>query len=166
MNPSDDSLATGYVRVDTDVTCVVTRFHVRSVWALLRFYRFFLSVQRNSREVRGLLKSVFLIENWHTCYTLSLWSDDNAILSFNTKVRAHVHAANSAFRDVSISPDGADIWSAQFRLLALSAYNLRWHDVSIDATFRDRISVRIPDNARHPGLHEPVGSRGRSSHVI
>jgi hypothetical protein len=69
---------------------------------------------------------VFLIENLRTCYTLSLWEDEFAIVDFGD-VRAHVDAANAAFgHTYRLDLNRPEIWSAQFRLWAISAHNLNW----------------------------------------
>ena len=46
------------------------------------------------------MKTLFLFEDSRTCYTLSLWRDEAAIVNFNTRVHAHIAAANWAFRDL------------------------------------------------------------------
>ena len=127
------SIGTGYERVESDVTCVMTRFEVRSTWALLRFYWLFRQVRAGSRGIPGLLASLFLIENRRTCYTLSLWRDDAAILQFNNHVVAHVHAANSCFRHLAKVDQRPRLWSAQFKLFAVSSTNLQWQGVDVMA---------------------------------
>src|SRR5262245_61366460 len=87
---------TSFARTDSSVSCVLTRFRLRSIWAMAPFYLRFRSVQREARQVSGLIKALFLIEDLRTCYTLSLWRDDAAILSFNSCVPSHIHAANFA----------------------------------------------------------------------
>lgn len=125
------SAGTGYGKVESDVACVITRFEVRSTVALLRFYWSFRRVRAQSRRIPGLLASLFLIENRRTCYTLSLWQDEAAILRFNTQVVAHVHAANACFRDLATVDRRALLWSAQFKLFAVSPNNLRWRGVDV-----------------------------------
>src|SRR5262249_21140230 len=67
-------------RVNTTVSCVLTRFHVTSLFGLVHLYLAFRRVRAESQSNAGLLTAVFLIENMQTCYTLSLWQDDWAIL--------------------------------------------------------------------------------------
>jgi hypothetical protein len=77
------------------------------------------------------LQALFLIENLHTCYTLSLWANDCAIVDFG-QVRAHITAANSAFRPTYRQDlQRAEIWSAQFRLWAVSSHNLNWEEFDL-----------------------------------
>lgn len=133
-----EASGTGYDRVDTTVSCLLTRFRVRSVWSLLRCYRSFRRVRSESRDIPGLLASAFLVENPHTCYTLSLWSDAGAIREFNTKVRAHIAAANASVRDIEFRSGGPQLWSAQFRLSAVSPYNLRWDRLDLGARINGR----------------------------
>lgn len=123
-------IGTGYQVIDTDVVCVLTRFHVRSLRALLRCYLRFRTVRSASRGIPGLIASLFLIENLRTCYTLSLWKNESAILEFNTKVVSHIRAANSCFADLVEGTAGPELWSAQFRLDAVSN-NLRWSGVEV-----------------------------------
>lgn len=121
----------GFARVDTTVSCVLTRFRLRSSWSLIPFYFAFRRVRKAAGSVGGLLKAVFLIEDTHTCYTLSLWSGDDAIVDFG-RLRAHVDAANSAFRPTYRQGlRRAEIWSAQFRLWAISCHNLNWEGVDL-----------------------------------
>lgn len=118
--------ATGYEQVSTTISCLLTRFHLRTPWSLIHFYRSFRRVRKEARSVPGLLKTVFLIENVRTCYTLSFWKNTEAIYAFNVKVNSHIRAANSSFQHLEFAPSGVQLWSAQFRLSAVSPHNLRW----------------------------------------
>lgn len=131
-----------FARMDTTVSCVLTRFRLRSAWSLIPFYMAFRRVRRSSEDVSGLLKAVFLIEDWRTCYTMSLWRDDCAIVDFG-RVGAHITAANSAFgptwrKDLK----RAEIWSAQFRLWAVSAHNLNWEGLDLQTVMADQWARR------------------------
>lgn len=111
-------------RVDVKVSCMLTRFRLSSTWSMIAFYLAFRRIRRAAREIEGLLHAAFFIEDLHTCYTFSLWKDDWSIVEFGG-VQAHVRAATSAFgptyrRDLGRS----EIWSAQFRLWAVSCHNL------------------------------------------
>ncbi len=128
----------GFARVDTTLSCVLTRFRLRSRWSLIPFYIAFRRVRRAAQEVGGLLKAVFLVEDSHTCYTLSLWKDDWSIVDFGN-VRAHVDAANSAFGPTYREDLGrAEIWSAQFRLWAVSCHNLSWEGLDLQPILGDQ----------------------------
>ena len=131
MRRSALALGTGYDRVDSDVMCVITRFQLRSTWSLLRFYWLFRSVRAQSKQVAGLITSGFLFEDLRTCYTLSIWRDERAILRFNGDVAAHVHAATGCFGDLDTVNHRKALWSAQFRLFALSPCNLQWEGVDL-----------------------------------
>ena len=121
----------GFERVESTVTCVLTRFHVRSVWDLLRFYRTFCRVRRDARGIKGLLHAGFLVEGPRTCYSFSLWSDEGAILEFGTFVQSHVHAARHAFRSTFRKDlQRPEIWSTQWQLSAASN-NLNWEGVDL-----------------------------------
>ena len=130
----DDRPFTGaaFARVDTVVSCVLTRFRLRSVLSLIPFYRAFRRVRNSSREIGGLLQAVFLVEDLHTCYTLSIWKNDSAVVEFSTRVHEHIYAANSAFGPTYNPESGrAEIWSAQFRLWAVSCCNLNWEGLDM-----------------------------------
>lgn len=136
----DDYPSTGaaFARMDTTVSCVMTRFRLRSVRSLIPFYLHFRKVRRASMKVDGLLKAVFLIENLHTCYTMSIWKNDCAIVEFGG-VYAHVAAANSAFGPTWRNDlKRAEIWSAQFRLWAVSAHNLNWEGLDLQTVLADQ----------------------------
>ena len=127
-----------FARVDTTLSCVLTRFQLRSYWSLISFYLAFRRVRRAAQDVGGLLKAVFLIEDLRTCYTLSLWKDDWAIVDFG-RVRAHVNAANSAFGPTYRQDlKRAEIWSAQFRLWAVSCHNLNWEGLDLQTILADQ----------------------------
>lgn len=120
-----------FARVDTKMSCVMTRFRLRSAWSLIPFYLAFRRVRRSAQDVSGLLNSAFFIENLHTCYTMSIWKDDCSIVDFGS-IREHVMAANSAFgpayrKDLK----RAEIWSAQFRMWAVSSHNLNWEGLDM-----------------------------------
>jgi hypothetical protein len=139
-NWPDDRPYTGasFARVNTTVSCVLTRFRLRSAWSLIPFYLAFRRVRRDARDVAGLLQAAFLIEDMHTCYTMSLWNDDCAIVDFGG-VRAHIFAANSAFgRTYREDLNRAEIWSAQFRLWAVSCHNLNWEGLDLQTVLADQ----------------------------
>lgn len=128
MTTSDqEAVGTGYTRTDTQVSCVMTRFHLRSVFGLIAFFFAYRRVARESASIPGLLKTAFLVEGLHTCHTFSLWQDPTAIFTFNSRVRAHIDAANWSFSQLrSREASGPEMWSVQFRLWAVSPHNLRW----------------------------------------
>jgi hypothetical protein len=136
----DDRLYSGaaFARMDTTISCLLTRFQLRSVWSLIPFYLAFRRVRRSAKDVSGLLKAVFLIENLRTCYTMSFWKNDCAIVDFS-RVNAHIKAANSAFgptyrKDLK----RPEIWSAQFRLWAVSCHNLNWEGLDLQTLLGDQ----------------------------
>lgn len=128
-----------YTRVDSSISCMLTRFRVRSPLGLIRGYWSYRQVRKQARCIEGLITSRFLIEGPHTYYTFSLWANARAILEFNTRVPLHAWAANSAFRDLQFSPAGPQLWSAQFRLSAVSPHNLRWEGVDLGAAITDAV---------------------------
>lgn len=127
-----------FARVDTSISCVLTRFHLRSSWSLIPFYLAFRRVRKEARQVAGLLQAVFLVEDRRTCYTLSLWKDDQSIVRFGG-VRSHIDAANSIFTSGSCNGrKGPEIWSAQFRMWAVSCHNLNWEGLDLKTHLADQ----------------------------
>ncbi len=141
----DDLPFTGaaYERVGGTVSCVLTRFHLRSALWLPLFFLAFRRVYRQAREtVPGLIKAVFLVEGTKTCYTLSLWRDDRAIIDFGTRVHAHVSAANWAFARTFRKDLGQpEIWSVQWRLWAVS-HNLNWDGMDLREVLAGQLGKR------------------------
>jgi hypothetical protein len=122
-----------FARIDTSISCLLTRFRLRSPLLLIPFYLSFRKVRQASRRIDGLLEAVFLVEDWRTCYTLSIWRDDSAIVHFGS-VREHAEAANTAFRATRNEDTGhPEIWSAQFRLWAISCHNLSWTGLDLES---------------------------------
>lgn len=122
----------GYERVDSRVTCVITRFQLRSVVDLVRLYRLYRHVRRDARQrCSGLLHAGFLVEGLHTFYSLTLWSDDAAILQFGTVVDSHVRVAGRGL-GATFRPDleRPEVWSTQWNLAAVSE-NLNWEEVDL-----------------------------------
>lgn len=147
-----------YERVDCRVACVFTRFRLRHWWSLPFFYLAFRRVRRHSRRVDGLLRASFLVDDLHTCCTLSIWRDDRAIVDFSTHVRAHVDAANYAFgptfrRDLQ----RPEIFSVQWRLWGVS-HNLNWGDLDLRAVLAEQTG-RPADEIGHGRHLEPQEGR-------
>jgi hypothetical protein len=128
-----EAFATGYEAVETAVSCHLTRFRVRSALNLLRFYLLFRRIRDASREIQGLITTVFVVENYRTFYILSLWANVDAILEFNARVMDHIASANWSMRRLARVDSGPLLWSAQFRLSAVSPHNFRWEGVDIES---------------------------------
>jgi len=142
MTKSD---ATGYATVTSDVRCVITRFQVKSVIALLRSYIAFRRVRSASARVPGLLKAVFVVENRRTFYSVSIWRDAAAVLEFNTFVSAHAEAATFAVpRTYDRTRGRYELWSAEFHLTALST-NTNWDTFDIKAHVDASVAVGVPN---------------------
>lgn len=88
---------------------------------------------KEAEQVPGLLRSVFLIENLTTCYSLSLWSRWDDIPIFGTRAPYHVRAARSVFGRLQMSKyGGPELWSTKWRLTSISN-NLSWEDFDLRA---------------------------------
>jgi hypothetical protein len=131
LDPSLDE--PGNHPVDVPITCVITRFGLRSARYLLPTYLDYRRVVKEAAQAQapGLLRSAFLIENPTTCYSVSIWSSRAAIPIFGTRVPYHVSAARRVFGRVRVSKSrGPEIWSAKWRLTSVSN-NLNWDDLDL-----------------------------------
>jgi hypothetical protein len=141
LGRQDISLGTGYSPVDTAVSCVLTRFNVRSLWSLIRFYLAYRAIKYEAQSIPGLLVTAFLIEGPRTCCTLSIFSNPEAIGDFNVKIRSHITAANASFRHLRFASGRPQLWSAQFHLAAISSKNFRWGSQTVDASLADALKA-------------------------
>ena len=131
----------GFARMNTTISCVVTRFRLNSPLAIVPFYLAFRRVRTEARQIQGFLETVFLLEDTRTFYTMSLWENDSAILEFgNTK--EHVKAANSLFSSYSHGKGDLEVWSAQFRLWAVSPNNFNWPGLNLQHLLGDQWDKR------------------------
>lgn len=86
----------------------------------------------------GLLRNAFLFENPTTWYSLSIWAERDAILSFGTHVVSHVAAARKVFPRLAFEGDrGPELWSTKWRLVSVSN-NLNWGDFDLRESIRSR----------------------------
>jgi hypothetical protein len=123
--------AASYALTDSTVSCILTRFRVRSFWSMIPFYFAFKRVRKDASNLSGFLEAIFLVENLRTCYTLSLWKNGAAIAEFGS-IKSHIDAANHAFYPVYRKDlNRPEIWSAQFRLWAVSCHNLNWEGLNV-----------------------------------
>lgn len=121
----------GYARLETQVSCVITRFRLRAAWWLPWMWLAYRHIRRDARQVPGLLRTAFLVEDPRTCFVLSIWADDRALLDFGTRVDSHVHIARRTFyKTFDKRRRRAEIWSTQWRLQAVSN-NLSWGDFDL-----------------------------------
>lgn len=130
--PKPPDLPQSHCPVDVPVTCVITRFGLRSQISLLALLRDNRQIVRAARAQQniGLLRSAFLIESPRVCYSLSIWSGDPAM---SASVQAHIEAANRVFGRLATSPDGTpELWSTQWRLVS-TTNNLNWGDFDLRA---------------------------------
>jgi hypothetical protein len=119
--------------VDVPISCVITRFGLRSARSLLPTYLDYRNTVREAEQTNtpGLLRSAFLIENPTTCYSVSIWASRNDIPAFGTNVPSHVSAARKVFGRVFLSKyGGPEIWSTKWRLTSVSN-NLNWADFDL-----------------------------------
>jgi hypothetical protein len=117
--------------LESEVTCVLTRFVVRRPWDFVATYRDFRRVMEQAKRVDGLLQSVFLIESPNAFLTLSIWRNERAIAHFGTVATAHVHAGNEVFHRLRYTQGrGPELWSTHWRLTEVSN-NANWGDLSL-----------------------------------
>ena len=127
-------------RTNSSITCVLTRFRLRHATDLLATRRDYHEVVAGARQTSGLLASAFLVENVHTCFSLSIWDSPRSIPKFGTNVPAHIPAARRVFGRARVDPDGgAEVWSTKWSLRSFSN-NLSWggFDLSEHLTDPDR----------------------------
>jgi len=99
--------------------CVTTRFRLKRPWHLVRMYLAFWAMRPDLDAAPGLLRSAFLVEGPHACFTLSIWESEAALERF-ASVPNHVDALRRAQRWCH------DIWSAYWRLDAVSRSAQCW----------------------------------------
>jgi hypothetical protein len=131
----DDDYGTGYRRVNSTMACVVTRFRMKSLLGVIGCYRHYRRIRAASRRQTGLLAALFAFDDTRTCYTISIWSDDEAILRFNTESSRHIRAGNWLAGRLDTCEGRPELWSAKFSLQAIGD-NLQWHGVDTRATLR------------------------------
>lgn len=145
----------GYRRLNTEVGCVITRFHLRSVWSLPWMWLAYLRIRWEARQIQGLLRTAFLVEGPRTCYLFSIWADDRAIKEFGTRVDTHVQAARLSFqRTFNRRRKRAEVWSTQWRLWGVSN-NLQWDDFDLREAMDPEARAAVDDAKIEPGL-EPL----------
>ncbi len=109
--------------------CIMTRLRVRSVLGLWTLFLMYRRIRKATRGLEGLIVASFLIEDWRTFITFSLWSESSAILRFNVTVE-HIMAANRSFGLVEWVRSKPIIWSGQFRLEGVSRFNHEWNELA------------------------------------
>jgi hypothetical protein len=115
-----------FMAVESDVFCVLTRFHLRSPLLLVPFYIRYRRIKKEARGLDGLILASFFVQDAHTCYTLSLWRDEGSLIEFG-RIQSHIRAANLAFRATyDEARSRSEIWSGQFRLAATGRGNMAW----------------------------------------
>ena len=121
--------STGDHWTDGPSICVITRFRLRRPWYLISTWLHYRAVRRQAlahNSHGGLIRTAFLIENLHTCYSLSIWDSYAAIPQFGTDVKSHVQAGNFVISRLAISTrDRPELWSTKWKLLSTS-HNLEW----------------------------------------
>jgi hypothetical protein len=115
--------------VNVPISCVMTRFGLRSPRHLLPTYRDYRELTREAgeRQPRGLLRSAFLAEGASSCFTLSVWSGPP---KFSAAVPLHVEIGRSVFGRLAMGERGPELWSTTWRLVSISN-NLNWADFDL-----------------------------------
>jgi hypothetical protein len=148
--PNDHPMSgAAYERVGGTVSCVLTRFRVPSIWSFPRFFFAFRRVRKQALATTpGLIEAVFLVEGLRTYFTLSLWTDDNAIVDFGTHVTSHIPTANWALLHVYRGDlKRPEVWSVQWRLWAIS-HNLNWEGVDLRGLLAKQLGKSPEDIGR------------------
>jgi hypothetical protein len=129
-----------FERVGGTVTCVVTRFTLRSAIYAPMAYWLNRRVRRQAATVKGLLVAKFFREGLRTFYSISLWEDDHAIVAFNGTCRAHVGAANWVFKVCAKLGAAPEVWSTQYQL-AFASRNLAWNGLDLRAVLSAQMGI-------------------------
>lgn len=122
--------------VDSSVSCVVTRFGLRSPRFLVRSFREYREVAGLARQsgVPRLLRSAFLVENPTTWYSFSIWRGAPAL---SAELPEHVAAARRSFGWLRIDPDlGPELWSTKWSLQSVTN-NLHWDGFDLRSVLVD-----------------------------
>lgn len=133
---------TGFDVIQSTVSCVITRFKMKSVWGLIGCYLHYRRIRKAAAADPGLLASIFAVGDRHICFTISLWSDDAAILRFSTRSHRHVSAGNWLAGRLATEDGVPELWSAKFGLTATSETNLRWRGVDVKRARPDETAVQ------------------------
>ena len=99
--------------------CVTTRFRLKHFWALIPMYLTYRRMRHDLTRAPGLIRYAFLLQSPVACCTLSIWESEAALVAFSNVPR-HVNAVRRAKHLCQ------DIWSAYWRIDAISAYANRW----------------------------------------
>lgn len=146
MDEATTGDALGMHEVDAQVMCSITRFGLRHSGSLLPSY---LDYRRLSKAVeksppRGLLQSVFLVENPATWYSMSIW---RGIPMFSAQVGSHVDVARRSFERLRYVPGiGPELWTTRWRLVGVSN-NLNWPGLELNLMCEPPSSNR--DHVKH-----------------
>lgn len=99
--------------------CVTTRFRLKHFWMLWPMYLTYRRMRRDLNQAPGLIRYAFLVQSPVACCTLSLWESEADLVTFSN-VPNHVNAVRSAKYWCR------DIWSAYWRIDAISKYASQW----------------------------------------
>lgn len=129
---SDSGFRThGPTAVETPVHIVVTRFGIRTCWGLLATWIDYKRLKRRIVTSPGLLKQIFVFENFHSVCSISVWDSAVSIDRFGAQQPFHVAVANAVFPRIKRRPDGQpEIWSIRAKPVSVSS-NLNWDDLDL-----------------------------------
>ena len=128
--------------IDVPITCVITRFGLRSSRFLLPTFLDYRRVLREAwrSETPGLLRAGLLVENATTLFSVSLWSEPAAVSRFGTNVPLHVDAARAVFDRLATDSNGVpELWSTKWHLASVSN-NLSWRGFDLRGVVRDAMT--------------------------
>jgi hypothetical protein len=135
----------GHPKVDYPLFCSITRVEVRWPWMLVSARVRFRQVRRQSHQIPGLLRSLFLVESPRTFLILSVWHREEGLLQFATSITTHHHAIRKMMRNARIVDGYPAIWSTQWKVWAVSN-NLNWgcRDAWLPLTKETESEIRQP----------------------
>jgi hypothetical protein len=125
--------------IEAPITCVLTRFGLRSARDLLPTYRDYRRIIREASGMPGLLQSAFLLEPPTACYSLSIWDTLDSIPYFGIAAPSHVAAGNRVFGRLAMNNGRPELWSTKWRLVSVS-HNLNWDNFDLRGAVRGMMS--------------------------
>jgi hypothetical protein len=135
---------TNYELVDAEITCVLTRFRLRSCLLLPLFYfRYRRIYLETESAVTGFLQGAFFLESPYSCCTFSLWRNDKALADFGNLIPSHVGIANWSIQRLLWKQGRPDIWSSQWRLRAIGN-RVSWKGVDLRTILTEELNGNAP----------------------
>lgn len=106
------------------ISCVITRFAVRTPVHVIQSYVEYRRIRRDARKVAGFIHAAFLMDGARSIVMISLWASPASIAQFGTLSESHGTAARRMFGRLRMSAGRPAIWSTRWYLAAVSGNRL------------------------------------------